>query len=68
MFCEAALLSTAILRASVGLTLAMPEPLPAQFDTVELEMLRDLILAVQGKHAEEIVPNSLTLDETREAS
>jgi|LSQX01.2.fsa_nt_gb DNA mismatch repair ATPase MutS len=65
MFYEAALLYCDF-AGERGLTLCMPEPLPAQFDTVELENVRDLILAVEGKHAEEIVPNSLTLDETRE--
>lgn len=49
-----------------GLTLCMPEPLPAQFDTIELENVRDLILAAEGKNADQIVPNSITLDSTRE--
>ena len=49
-----------------GLTLTTPEPLPAHFDTIELQNVRDLILAAEGKRADEIVPNSITLDSSRE--
>jgi Mismatch repair ATPase (MutS family) len=49
-----------------GLPLCMPELLPAELDTIELEGVRDLILAAEGKPADKIIPNSILLDSTRE--
>ncbi len=65
MFYEAALYYCDFARER-GLVLCTPEPLPAESDILELVDVRDLILAVEGKHADKIVPNSVTLDGTRE--
>ena len=65
MFYEAALQFCAFADER-GLPLCTPEPLPAERDTLELEGVRDLILAAEGKNADKIIPNSVAIDGTRD--